>query len=120
MSTFVVFGVCMEDCKLAAFWKVKTYCKVLKRNFTEQEHAEKVNLLAEELYRDLAKPKQISSPFDAPQFANDFIELAKKSLQAHTLKIMVKAPKIDDKGKPMKKKNGLPLLGWTEYKGKCQ
>ena len=116
MSTFVVFGVCMEDCKEAAFKKTKTWSKELKRQLTVEEHATKANEMAAEMFREFARPKQISAAFDTPHFAQDFIAIAKKTLQAHSLKIMVKAQKYDEKGRPMSRKNGLPLLAWTAYK----
>lgn len=65
---------------------------------------------------DGEKVKQLSHLFDAPQYAQQFIELAKKSGQCRDLRIRAKCELTDAKGKPViNPKTKLPRIGWTEY-----
>lgn len=62
------------------------------------------------------KVKQLSHLFDAPQYAHQFIELARKSGQCRDLRIRAKCEVTDAQGKPViNPKTKLPRIGWTEY-----
>lgn len=62
------------------------------------------------------KVKQLSQLFDAPQYAEQFMELACKSGECRDLRIMAKCVITDAKGKPMiNKKTKAPKVGWMEY-----
>lgn len=78
MSGFCVFGVTMEDCIARARKKTRTRCKELKRELTLEEWAAKADKLAREMFEACHGAKQISPAFDAPQFAADWIAVAKK------------------------------------------
>ncbi len=48
--------------------------------------------------------------FDAPQYAERFLELARKTLRCRNLKIRAKALLTDAKGKPIKPKTNAPKV----------
>ncbi|MOA41404.1 hypothetical protein D3C78_1633590 [compost metagenome] len=62
------------------------------------------------------KVKQLSQMFDAPQYAQQFMELARKTGQCRDLRIRAKCVITDAKGKPViNQKTKLPKVGWTDY-----
>jgi hypothetical protein len=115
MGAFCVFGVSLEDCKIKARRKVKTYDKAEKRPLTQDEWAERVQKLARELFESWSvTPKQISPAFDAPQFCEDWLKIAAIDRQVITPRIMCRGEKIDPKGAPVIRK-GAPVIGWIPY-----
>lgn len=64
-----------------------------------------------------ARVVQLCKPFDAPQFAREFIQLARKHEDCRDLRIRARAPKKDAFGAPLKNKKGAPVIGWQEWKG---
>lgn len=115
MSGFCVYGVTMKDCLEKAAKKTSSYDKALKRHLTVDEYKTKVDALAKELFAAGKGSKQISPAFDAPQFASDWIQVAKKTIENHSIRIMARGEKVDDKGGPVLRK-GVPVIGWTPYK----
>lgn len=64
------------------------------------------------------KPVQISENFDAPQFCEDFIALANKTIKCRALKIMCYQQKKKKNGAAVtNKKTGKPVMTWQEYTG---
>lgn len=62
------------------------------------------------------KVKQLSQLFDAPQYAQQFIELARKAGPCRDLRIRTKAVLVDDKGKPIiNPKTGAPKIGFADW-----
>lgn len=62
------------------------------------------------------KVKQLSTLFDTPQHAQQFIELAKKAGACRDLKIRCKAILLDEKGKKiLSPKTRMPVIGWSDY-----
>lgn len=62
------------------------------------------------------KVKQLSQMFDAPQYAQQFMELARKSGQCRDLRIRAKCEITDAKGKlVINQKTKMPKVGWTDY-----
>ena len=62
------------------------------------------------------KVKQLSQMFDVPQYAQQFIELARKTGQCRDLRIRAKCEITDAKGKPViNPKTKMPKIGWTDY-----
>lgn len=62
------------------------------------------------------KVKQLSQMFDAPQYAQQFIELARKTGKCRDLRIRAKCEITDAKGKPViNQKTKIPKVGWVEY-----
>ena len=110
MSSFCVFGIKKSDCVTEAR-------KLIPRHIaqTQAQHAMYVDLLVEQLYREKVRVKQIAPAFDAPQFANEWIDIAKRSGQARSMRIMVQGPKVDKNGGAVMRK-GKQVIGWIEYK----
>ncbi|MBG8559716.1 MULTISPECIES: hypothetical protein [Pseudomonas] len=62
------------------------------------------------------KVKQLSHLFDAPQYAQQFMELARKTGQCRDLRIRAKCEITDAKGKPViNQKTKMPKIGWVDY-----
>lgn len=54
--------------------------------------------------------------FDAPQYAEQFIELARKTLKCRDMHIRAKAVLVDAKGKPViNPKTKVPKVGFSEW-----
>ncbi len=62
------------------------------------------------------KVKQLSQMFDAPQYAQQFMDLARKTGKCRDLRIRAKCKITDGKGKPViNQKTKLPKVGWADY-----
>jgi hypothetical protein len=60
--------------------------------------------------------RQLSPLFDAPQYAEQFIELARKTLQCRDMRIRSKAVLTDAKDKPIiYPKTKAPKVGFAEW-----
>ncbi|NBF09773.1 hypothetical protein [Pseudomonas sp. Fl4BN1] len=60
--------------------------------------------------------RQLSPMFDAPQYAEQFIELARKTLRFRNMHIGAKSVMVDAKGEPiMKPKTKAPKVGFSEW-----
>ena len=65
--------------------------------------------------------RQLSPLFDAPQYAEQFIELARKTLRCRDMQIRAKAVLVDAKGKPIiNPKTKAPRVGFSEWPPKQQ
>jgi len=63
-----------------------------------------------------ATVRQLSPLFDAPQYAEQFIELARKTLSCRDMQIRAKAVLVDAKGKPIiNPKTKVPKVGFSEW-----
>lgn len=61
-------------------------------------------------------PVQLSAPFDAPQFAREFIKLAAATGRTSRLCIMQRGPKLDKHGAPrISKATKRPMITWVPY-----
>ncbi len=62
------------------------------------------------------KVKQLSNMFDAPQYAQQFIDLAKRSGDCRDLRIRARCAMTDAKGNPiMNPKTKMPKIGWSDW-----
>ncbi|MCV4287749.1 hypothetical protein OH708_07500 [Pseudomonas capsici] len=62
------------------------------------------------------KSKQLSSMFDTPQYALQFLELTRKQCKCRDLRIRAKCVITDAKGDPIiNKKTKAPKVGWVDY-----
>ncbi|MGE8358354.1 hypothetical protein [Pseudomonas sp.] len=119
MSTFAVFGM-TADVALAEARKITKTTRPSGKagaplQLTLAEWNEAVEQRAAAIMAS-EKVKQLSHLFDAPQYAQQFIELARKSGQCRDLRIRAKCELTDSKGKPViNRKTKLPRIGWTEY-----
>jgi hypothetical protein len=60
--------------------------------------------------------RQLSPLFDAPQYAEQFIELACKTLRCRDMQIRARAVLVDLKGKPIiNPKTKAPKVGFSEW-----
>ncbi|GAA0237461.1 hypothetical protein GCM10009125_27940 [Castellaniella daejeonensis] len=62
------------------------------------------------------RARQISSPFSAPQFCQDWIDLANRTTRAARLKVMVRDTKVDKTGAVvLNKKTKKPVMAWRAW-----
>lgn len=120
MSTFAVFGM-TADVALAEARKTTPTTKPnpipgrppLDMSIDEWNLA--VEAKAAKIMRG-EKVRQLSQPFDAPQYAKQFMELTKKHCQCRSLRIRAKCPITDAEGRPViNKKTKAPKIGWMDY-----
>jgi hypothetical protein len=120
MSTFSVFGMTRP----VAFAEAKKRVKGQRKNLQAPGGVEQIPL-AEWLVMVEKKTdqimgggtvRQLSPLFDAPQYAEQFIELARKTLQCRDMRIRSKAVLTDAKGKPIiNPKTKAPKVGFAEW-----
>lgn len=116
MSTFAVFGMT----RAVALQDARKTTPTTKRNQSSSQQLTQAEWLAEcEKRADKimagTKVKQLSGMFDAPQFANQWIELQRKAGQCRDLHIRHKGVLKDALGKPLKNKKGAPKVGWAQF-----
>ncbi|MCE4052456.1 hypothetical protein [Pseudomonas sp. Au-Pse12] len=120
MSTFAVFGM-TADVALAEARKITKTTRPSGRpgapplELTLAEWNEAVEKQAAAIF-DGEKVKQLSQLFDAPQYAQQFIELARKAGPCRDLRIRAKAVLTDAEGKPViNPKTKAPMVGWSDW-----
>lgn len=119
MSTFAVFGMTRDVALAEAKKRVKT-SKPGKPGgpsiqLTPAQWEEAVDKYVDKLMSG-EKVKQLSSLFDTPQHARQFIKLAKRSGSCRDLRIRAKAVITDEEGRPVPhKKAKAPMIGWSDY-----
>ncbi|MBC2658602.1 hypothetical protein H7A76_24455 [Pseudomonas sp. MSSRFD41] len=120
MSTFAVFGM-TAGVALAEARKItkttrpsgKAGCPPLELTLAEWNEA--VDKQAAAIFGG-EKVKQLSQLFDAPQYAQQFIELARKAGPCRDLRIRAKAVLTDAEGKPViNPKTKAPMVGWADW-----
>lgn len=120
MSTFAVFGMTIDVATAEARKRTSGTRKNLKapggvEPVPEAEWLEMVRKRAEKIMGG-ATVRQLSPLFDAPQYTEQFIELARKTLRCRDLKIRAKAVLTDAKGKPIiNPKTKAPKVGFSEW-----
>lgn len=103
MSTFAVFGM-TADVALSAPLELT----LTDWNLAVEQQA--VNIMAGR------KVKQLSQMFDAPQYAQQFMELTRKTDKFRDLRIRAKCVITDAKGKPViNVKTKAPKIGWLDF-----
>lgn len=119
MSTFAVFGMTRDVALAEAKKRVKT-SKPGKPGapplqLTPAQWEEAVAKYADKLMSG-ERVKQLSNLFDAPQYAQQFIELARKHSECRDLRIRARCALVDAKGKPaINPKTKMPKIGWSDY-----
>ncbi|MGO3214802.1 MAG: hypothetical protein ACTIJ4_01730 [Halomonas sp.] len=104
MSSFRVYG--MTECKALQLARASTAPKSAE---SVSEFEDRVT----ERFNQIMEGKRnvpLSQPFDAPQFARQFIEMAKRSGRARDLRVMY--PK---KVQVMRKNKAVMQTVWQEY-----
>ena len=120
MSTFAVFGMTRDVALAEAKKKVKGTRKNLKApGGVEPIPMEEWLALVEKKAANIMEGnqvRQLSVLFDAPQYAHQFIELARKTGKCRDMRIKSKALLVDEKGNPLKHpKTGAPRYGFREW-----
>ncbi|WP_207239425.1 hypothetical protein [Pseudomonas sp. GW456-L15] len=120
MSTFAVFGM-TAGVALAEARKITKTTKPIGKagcpplELTLPEWNEAVEKQAAAIFGG-EKVKQLSQLFDAPQYAQQFIELARKAGPCRDLRIRAKAVLTDAEGKPViNPKTKAPMVGWADW-----
>lgn len=120
MSTFAVFGM-TADVALAEARKTtkttkpsdKVGCPPLELTLAEWNEA--VEQQVEKIMRS-KKVRQLSPAFDAPQYAEQFAVLARKTGSCRDLQVRAKCTLTDADGQPViNKKTKAPRIGWVDY-----
>lgn len=63
-----------------------------------------------------ARARQVSNTFCAPQFCQDWIDLANRTTRAARLKVMVRDTKVDKTGAVvLNKKTKRPVMAWRAW-----
>lgn len=120
MSTFAVFGMTAAQA-LADARKTTKNTKpsgkpgVPPVEITLEEWVKAVQRNADAIMVG-EKVKQLSALFDTPQYAQQFIDLAKRAGPCRDLKIRCKAALLDEKGKKiLSPKTRMPVIGWADW-----
>jgi hypothetical protein len=113
MSTFAVFG--MTRAAALEIARKKTPTVVMGRLIPQEEWERRVQDTTETILRgDMVK--QLSPAFDAPQFATQFIEMARRTQIHRGLHIRAKQVLKDAAGKEVYSPKGKkPRTGWLVY-----
>lgn len=120
MSTFAVFGMTLDLAKTEARKKTSGTRKNLKapggvEPIPEAEWLALVEKRAQKIMGG-GTVRQLSPMFDAPQYAEQFIELARKTLKCRDMHIRAKAVLVDAKGKPIiNPKTKAPKVGFMDW-----
>jgi len=114
MSAFCVFGMTEPLAKALAAKKSPP-----RRQDGQRLTPEEISTWrASEAERILTKgrARQISSPFSAPQYCEDWIALANRTTRATRLKVMVRDTKVDKTGAVvLNKKTKRPVMAWRAW-----
>lgn len=114
MSTFAVFGMTAGVALAMARETTKT-SRLPTSGFTLADWNKAVEIQAAKIMSS-ARTKQLSQLFDAPQFAEQFMALARKTGDCRDLRIRAKCEITDAEGKPViNKKPKAPKVGWVDY-----
>ena len=120
MSTFAVFGMTLDVAKTEARKKTAGTRKNPKApgGVEPIPEAEWLELVAKRTEKIMGggTVRQLSPLFDAPQYAQQFIELARKTIQCRDLRIRAKRIMTDAEGKPIiNPKTKAPKVGFCEW-----
>jgi hypothetical protein len=119
MSGFCDFGVTEAKAKGKAEKKVSILDK--SRNLKPVDVYEKELAEESESIFESMKSLQVSPEFDAPQFANDWISIAKNSIKCRSLVVMCRGEKLSKSGAPViSKATKKPVITWLPYDQNAQ
>lgn len=121
MSTFAVFGMTRAVAQAEARKRIKGTRKNVKapggvEPIPLAEWLELVEKKTEQIMGG-GTVRQLSPLFDAPQYAEQFIELARKTIQCRDLRIRSKTFMTDADGKPIiNPKTKAQRVGFSEWR----
>lgn len=114
MTVFAVWGMTVSHAHEIAKKKTRTITEG-GAIIPESEWLQRVKETTETIMRG-KQIKQLSVKFDAPRFAREFLDIARRNGAHRDLRIRVWCPLTDDAGKPIYSKNGKkPRMGWADY-----
>jgi hypothetical protein len=117
MSTFAVFGMTRAAAREIA--KKKTPTVVNNTLIPESEWLQRIEDAADSIMRG-KRTKQLSAAFDAPQYADEFLCIARRMEMNRDLQVKAKQVVKDASGKPVYSKRGkVPRKAWLPYFGQC-
>jgi hypothetical protein len=117
MSTFAVFG--MTRAAALEIARAKTPSVVKNVIIPESEWTQRVEQTADAIMSG-KRVKQLSAAFDAPQFAEDFLQIARRMESCRDMQVKAKQVVTDANGKPVYSKRGKnPWKAWLPYFGKA-
>jgi len=112
---FRVYGVTKEMAKAAAEKKFKNLPYKKRMEMSPAEAEQFIQEKAAEAFKKM-KPVVIGRPLDAPEFAQQLIDLTKKTTECRSLEIRINAPQLNNSGgliiSTTTKK---PKMGWEKY-----
>lgn len=117
MTTFAVFGMSENWAREEAREHISTY-KMDGGKMVELTIAEWLDAVEAQVKKIMAGKKcvRLSPFFDAPQYAQQFVEMARSGIKCRDLKIRTKAVLVDAKGKPIiNPKTGVPKVGLADW-----
>ncbi len=117
MSTFAVFGMSENWAREEAKEHTPTF---------KNESGKRIDLTVSEWEAEVEsqikkimtgkKCVRLSPMFDAPQYAKQFMEMARASIVCRDLRIRTKAVLVDAKNKPiLNAKTGAPKVGFSDW-----
>ncbi|MBD1602432.1 hypothetical protein [Pseudomonas typographi] len=120
MSTFAVFGMTLdvaiaEARKATPNTKPNPIPREPPIQLTQAEWAAAVDEQAAAIMAS-RKVRQLSQTFDAPQYAEQFIEMAAKAGSCRDLRVRARCKLTDAEGKPLiDAKTKVQKVGWVNY-----
>ena len=117
MTTFAVFGMSENWAREEAKEHTPTFKNENGKriDLTISQWEAEVELEVDKIMAG-EKCVRLSPMFDAPQYAQQFMEMARKSITCRDLKIRTKAVLVDTKNKPIiNPKTGAPKVGFADW-----
>ena len=122
MSTFAVFGMTRDFALAEARKKVPVTRtatdgkgRKVSVDLSPAEWEEACQQYVQRLM-DGERVCQLCKPFDAPQFAQEYIALLRRSGESRDLTVKARCPQVDGHGQPIRsKKTGSPMLHWKPW-----
>lgn len=115
MTAFCVFASSMPVAIERAEKRVDLIDPVTRKRRTESEWRALVSDAARAIFAKM-KPVQVSPAFDAPQFAEEWIDLARATGDYDGYAIKCRGISRDKTGSPkISKTSGLEIIAWVNY-----
>lgn len=112
---FKVYGVTKETAKAAAEKKFKNLPLKKRMEMSPAEAEQFIQEEAAEAFKKM-KPVVIGKPLDAPEFAQQLIDLTKKTTESRSLEIRINAPQLNNSGGlVINNTTKKPKMGWEKY-----
>lgn len=114
MSTFAVWGMTYAYA-FGIAQKKTSMIDAKGQTLPEEDWMNRVKAVTESIMEG-EMVRQLSSKFDAPQFAHEFMAIAKRMQRHRDLEIRCWTQAKDAEGKPIYQKNGKrPKMTWAPY-----